>query len=102
MSDPRSDERADEAATTSDPAGRTLREPVWPRLTRQTPDQRFFLQRLQRFTLMRRAYNRARRLDNAEQSLLGRAIYSAYRDCVALGVEADARSILRQTSAAGD
>jgi len=53
--------------------------------------QGFFLSRMEALVCRARDHN----LDREQRALLKRATYSAYLDCVAAGVEEEARSILR-------
>jgi hypothetical protein len=75
--------------------GRRLREPRFPRLTRQSPIQRMFLKRLQRLVLLNRYGQRHLAFSDQETFLLKKGIYSVYRDCVELGVLNEARAIIR-------
>ena len=77
-----------------DMRGRRLPAPSFPRLTRQTPLQRTFLQRLQRLVLLSRYGQRHLAFTQAEARLMRRAIYSVYLDCLALGVGGEARAII--------
>ncbi|HLG50045.1 MAG TPA: hypothetical protein VKY56_00205, partial [Chloroflexota bacterium] len=55
--------------------------------------QRFFLARLERLLALRR--NPEVFTEPWHASLVNRAIYSTYRDCVALGLAEEARTMLR-------
>ncbi|TAK20138.1 MAG: hypothetical protein EPO26_18755 [Chloroflexota bacterium] len=77
-----------------DMSGRRLREPVFPRLTRQTPIQRVFLKRLQRLVLLNRYGQRHLAFSEQENLLLKKAIYSVFQDSADLGVQREARAIL--------
>jgi hypothetical protein len=75
--------------------GRRLRDPQFPKLPRQSPVQRLFLKRLQRLVLLERYGQRHLAFSEQECFLLKKAIYSVYRDCVALDVVREARAIIR-------
>ena len=81
-----------------DMQGRRLREPQFPKLTRQSPIQRMFLKRLQRLVLLDRYGQRHLAFSEQEGFLLKKAIYSVYRDCVELDVLKEARAIVRAQS----
>lgn len=78
-----------------DLSGRRLREPTFPRITRQSPIQRVFLKRLQRLVLLSRYGQRHLAFTDQEHVLLKKATYSVFRDCVGLGVIKEARAIIR-------
>ena len=76
---------------------RDIRPPSFPRLVRQTPIQRAFLKRLQRLSLLGKYGERHIAFADEEVVLLRKATYSTFQDCVDLGVEREARAILRVT-----
>ncbi len=78
-----------------DMEGRRLREPVFPRLSRQTPIQRIFLKRLQRLVLLGRYGERHLAFSEQETALIRKATYSIYRDCDEMGVLREAKAIVR-------
>lgn len=78
-----------------DMQGRRLREPQFPKLTKTSPIQKMFLKRLQRLVLLDRYGQRHLAFSEQEGFLLKKAIYSVYRDCVALDVLREARAIIR-------
>ena len=55
--------------------------------------QLYFLRRLN--YLLRLRQQRAHEMDGASLRLLDRAIFSAYRDCAATGVTADAQKVIQ-------
>ena len=78
-----------------DMQGRRLRDPQFPKLSRQSPIQRLFLKRLQRLVLLNRYGQRHLAFSEQESFLLKKAIYSVYRDCVELDVLREARAIIQ-------
>jgi hypothetical protein len=78
-----------------DVAGRRVQEPSFPRISRRTPIQRYFLKRLERLVLLGRYGQRHLVFSEGETALLKKATYSVYRDCANLGLLDEARSILR-------
>jgi len=65
----------------------------WIDPTRYSVVQRFFLARLEHLVVLRRTpelYSEA-----WHTTLVDRAVYSTYRDCVALGLADEARTVLR-------
>ena len=77
-------------------AGRRVRTPSFPRLSRQTPIQRHFLRRLERLVLLSRYGEQHLVFSEGEAALLRKATYSVYRDCAEMGLLKEARAILRQ------
>ena len=75
-------------------AGRKVREPSFPRVSRQTPIQRHFLKRLERLVLLGRYGQQHLVFSENEAALLKKATYSVYRDCVQMGLLKEARAIL--------
>jgi hypothetical protein len=84
-----------EGGEPTDMEGRRLRDPQFPKLSRQSPVQRLFLKRLQRLVLLNRYGQRHLAFSEQESFLLRKAIYSVYRDCVELDVLREARAIIR-------
>src|SRR5438034_9954289 len=80
-----------------DAAGRRVREASFPRISRQTPMQRHFLKRLERLVVLGRYGQKHPVFSTREVALLKKATYSVYRDCAAMGLLDEARSILRAT-----
>jgi hypothetical protein len=80
---------------TVDVSRRRVREPSFPRVTRQTPIQRHFLRRLRRLVLLSRYGQQQLAFSDTESALLRKATYSVYRDCVEMGVLREARAIVR-------
>ena len=78
-----------------DLAGRRLREPSFPRITRRTPIEQHFLKRLERMVLLSRYGQQHTVFSDTESALLKKGIYSVYRDCAAMGLLKEARAILR-------
>ena len=78
-----------------DEAGRRVRAAIFPRISRQTPLQRHFLERLERLVLLAHQGEQRQLFSEGEAALLKKATYSVYRDCLELGVVAEARSIMR-------
>jgi hypothetical protein len=76
-------------------AGRRVRQPSFPRISRRTPIQRHFLKRLERLVLLGRYGQQHLVFSETEGTLLKKATYSVYRDCAQLGLLDEARSILR-------
>jgi hypothetical protein len=74
--------------------GRRVREPSFPRISRQTPIQRHFLKRLERLVLLSRYGQQHLVFSEPESTLLKKATYSVYRDCTEMGLLKEARSIL--------
>jgi hypothetical protein len=64
----------------------------WVNSTRYTGQRQFFLQRLQHMVSLRRAPELS--LTPFQTQLLNHAIYSTYRDCVALDLTEEARAVL--------
>ena len=67
----------------------------WVDAGRYTIVQRFFLARIERLVSLRKS--KSDELESWQNALLNRAIYSTYRDCVDLGLNDEARAILRGT-----
>ncbi|HUX88877.1 MAG TPA: hypothetical protein VMW65_17870 [Chloroflexota bacterium] len=65
----------------------------WFDSSRYSIVQRFFLTRLERMVALRRSPEP--RTENWQTTLIDRAIYSSFRDCVALGLADEARTVLR-------
>jgi hypothetical protein len=78
-------------------AERRVREPSFPRVSRQTPVQRHFLKRFERLVLLGRYGQRHDVFSETESVLLKKATYSVYQDCAAMGLLDEARAILRST-----
>jgi hypothetical protein len=76
-------------------AGRRVRDASFPRVSRQTPIQRYFLKRLERLVLLGRYNQKYLVFSESEAALLKKATYSVYRDCAEMGLLDEARSILR-------
>ena len=64
--------------------------------TRYSSVQLFFIIRLSKLIGQRRDCERALDTDDWRMNLLNKSIYSAYRDCVELGIGEDARTLFRQ------
>jgi hypothetical protein len=65
----------------------------WVDTSRYTVVQRFFLARLEHLVALRRSPRPG--AERWQRRLLNHAIYSTYRDCVALGLVDEARTVLR-------
>lgn len=65
----------------------------WIDPTRYNLVQRFFLNRLEALVARRR--RPVLELERAQSRLIDHAIYSTYRDCIALGLADEARAVLR-------
>jgi len=65
----------------------------WFDSSRYSVVQRFFLIRLERMVELRRSPEA--RTETWQSTLIDRAIYSTFRDCVALGLADEARTVLR-------
>ena len=65
----------------------------WFDTSRYSVIQRFFLARLERMVALKRSSDTPR--EPWHVTVLNRAIYSTYRDCVALGLTTEARTVLR-------
>jgi hypothetical protein len=63
---------------------------------RYTPTQSFFFARLERLLGLREEYDALLRPEDWENTLLHKAIYSTYCDCVQLGVGQEAKDCLAQ------
>ena len=64
----------------------------WIDPTRYSVVQRFFLARLERLITLRRSPEEF--TEHWHSALVNRAIYSTYRDCIALGLAEEARAVL--------
>ena len=89
-----SDEAQPPVGTTGE--SRSIREPQWPRVAPRNGDEVFFLRRLRRLMALNRYCSAELPTEDPEMRLLRHAIYSTYRDCLALGVAGEAREILAQ------
>ncbi len=65
----------------------------WYDPSRYSVVQRFFLARLERMVALNRSPEG--RTEPWQTTLISRAIYSTYRDCVAIGLADEARTVLR-------
>ena len=77
-----------------DVSRRRIRQPSFPRVSRQTPMQRHFLRRLERLVLLGRYGEKHAVFSPGETALMRRATYSVFRDCADMGLLAEARAIL--------
>lgn len=80
------------------PAWQPGTEPSFPRGSGDPSKgmQRLFLQRLRRLTWLRRSCTG--QLEDSVLRVLDRAIYSTYCDCMELGIDEEARELLKQAS----
>jgi hypothetical protein len=88
------DDDGGRAGEVIDMSGRRVREPKFPRITRQSPIQRHFLKRLERLVLLSRYGQEHLVFSDTESALLKRSTYSVYRDCVDLGLQREAHAVL--------
>jgi len=77
-----------------DPGSRRVRQPAFPRVSRQTPLQRHFLRRLERLVLLSRYGETHDVFSPGETALMKKATYSVFRDCTEMGLLTEARVIL--------
>lgn len=77
-------------------SGSRPHEPQWPRVTRRTAEQLFFLRRLRRLTALNRYCTGELPSNDPEMRLLRQAIYSTYRDCIVLDMADEAQDILAE------
>ena len=85
-----------EPSAATGPAEAPTRQPQWPRVSRRTPEQLFFVRRLRRLIALNRYCTSELPTDDPEMRLLRHAIYSTYRDCVDQGLADEAQEILAE------
>lgn len=85
-----------ESSDQTRPAEPPPRQPQWPRVSRRSPEQLFFVRRLRRLIALNRYCTSELPTDDPEMRLLRHAIYSTYRDCVAQDLANEAQEILAE------
>ncbi len=76
-----------------------LSEHELPKLRSYEPLQLFYMLRLVRLLRLRREFAGRSQSVQWEAKLLGKAVYSTYRDCAMLGLAEDAQSLFRKIKA---
>jgi hypothetical protein len=84
----------------SRPAGPVLALSLPARQRSWTPLQALFLSRLSRLLHLEAEWRARAAADPARLSLIHNAIYSTYCDCLASGIEADARELVQRSRVA--